>query len=436
MRFPGQRVAKYYFPVTGKHINVAPSFEHGEPRWYVVGLDEVLVDVEIHGCTRDLVRELGLVPGESVQLAPDALERLLERVTRLGLPRRFVAGGTVANTLANFTHLSGEPTVLLGAIPDMIRPGSPAFAYVAQTPRALSLDQLCPERGAVGLAVTCFTPDGERSFGVAPGISGDYPEEEIPEDVVRGAAVAVSSAYLLADPSRPIAGAALRMMQIAKSAGVPVAFGLGTAGLVERMRGRLVEILERYVTIAAMNAGEAAALTGESDTLLACRRLLDWVDVAVVTEGARGLTLCGYTDEETKRPTREPIRSKSIPEYNQWEYSRLLRRGDCALPLRVYSHIHPYRGGPERLCNTSGAGDGALAAFLHDVTANAYHRDTVPDSEKHAAGRPFLTYSSLSRCAQYGNRVAYEVLKHRSPRLDGPVGHDDELPCPPPGSED
>jgi inosine kinase len=435
MRFPGQRLAKYYFPVSEKRTSVMPAQEDGDQRWYAVGLDEVLVDLEVHDCTPELVRELGLVPSESVQLAPDVLERLLERVTRMGLPRRFVAGGTVANTLANFTHLSGEPAVLLGTLPEVIRPGSPAFAYVAQTPRALSLEHLRSARGALGLAVTCFTPDGERSFGVAPGISGDYPQEDIPEDVIRRAGVALTSAYLLADPDRPIAGAAMRMMQIAKNAGVPVAFGLGTAGLVERLKGRLIDVLDRYVTIAAMNASEALALTGESDTLLACRRLLDWVDAAVVTEGARGLTLCGYTDDVVKRQTRAEVRSKAIPDYNRWEYSRLLLRRDCEQPLRVFSHIHPYRGGPAELCSTSGAGDGALAAFIHDVSANTYHRTTVPDSGKHIAGK-FLTYSSLSRCAQYGNRVAYEVLRHRSPRLDGPVGADDERPAPPPGEDD
>ena len=81
------------------------------------------------------------------------------------------------------------------------------------------------------------------------------------------------------------------------------------------------------------------------------------------------------------------------------------------------------------MSNTNGAGDAALAAVLHDIAANRYHRATVPDSEKHSAPVAFLTYSSLSRIAQYGNRVAYEILRGRSPRLDGPVGpDDDELP--------
>ena len=425
MRFPGDRDAKYYFPVTDKRTSLTPVKDDAV-RWSVLGLDEVLVDLEVYGCTVDFVKELGLVPGESVQLAPDAMQRLLARVADSGLAWRYAAGGTVANTLANYTHLSGEPAVLLGAIQRNITPGSPAFSYVAQTPKAVSLDELIAEEGEIGLAATCFTPDGERSFGVAPGVSGLYPAEKVPVEDVKNAAMAVTTLYCLADPNRPIAGAARKMMAAAAEAGVPVVLGLGTAGLVRRMRKEVIGILADHVSIAAMNAAEAEALTGESDTLLACRKLLEWVDVGLVTEGALGLTICGFTDDSVKRQTSKEIRSKSIPEYNKWEFSRLVRREDCPSPVEIYSHTHPFRGGPEWLTSTSGAGDAALAALLHDLSANQYHRGRVPDSLKHAAEVPFLSYSSLSRNAQYGNRVAYEVLRNRSPRLDGPVGSDEE----------
>jgi len=427
VRFPGNRVAKYYFPVTEKKSLVSGLPEAPETqRWYAVGLDEVLVDLEIHGCTYDFVRSLGLVPGESVNLAPEQMRRLLERVADCGHEWRYAAGGTVANTLANYTHLSGEPAVLLGSIEATLRPGSPAFAYVAQTPKALSLDRLIALEGDTGLAVTCFTPDGERSFGVAPGVSGLYPAEAVPADVVQGAALALASLYPLANAARPIAGATVRFLELARAAGVPVAFGLGTAGLVRRMRRELIEILEAFVTIASLNVHEAEALTGESDALLASRKLLDWVDVALVTEGANGLTLAGYTEASVARETREEIRSGAIADYNRHEFSRLVRRADCATARQVFTHADPFRGGPDRLANTSGAGDAALAALLHDVAANGYHRSSVPDSDKHAASVRFLSYSSVSRNAQYANRVAYEVLRHRSPRLDGPVGSDDE----------
>jgi len=187
------------------------------------------------------------------------------------------------------------------------------------------------------------------------------------------------------------------------------------------------EILQEHVTIAAMNEREAKALTGLDDSLLACQRVLEWVDLAIVTQGPEGLTIGGYVDWAHRRQTRLPLRSRGITQYNRWEYSRLMCRKDCHRPTQTFTHIHPYRGGPDRLANCNGAGDAALAAVLHDVVANRYHRAHVPDSSKHPSGVPFLTYSSLSRNAQYANRVAYEVLRGNSPRLDGPVGSDQPL---------
>ncbi len=42
-----------------------------------------------------------------------------------------------------------------------------------------------------------------------------------------------------------------------------------------------------------------------------------------------------------------------------------MRHKDCQNPLRVYSHIAPYMGGPEKIMNTNGAGGwrtGSVAA--------------------------------------------------------------------------
>ena len=337
LRFPGPRNPKHYFPISRKTTRVEEAPGAHERGSYIVGLDEVLVDVEVRGAP-SLAEELGLVPGESVQLPPAAFERVVSRLPQEGAT--YAVGGTVANTLNNYTHLSGEPAVLLGAIEDRIPPGSPAFAYVAQTPKAVDLRHLMPVRGATGTAITFITPDGDRAFGVHPGVAGDYPASAVPEDAVRSAAVVLTSLYCLRPEDRPIAGAALRMMELATAAGVPVAFGLGTAALVRERRAQVRELLDAWVTVAAMNAQEAEALTGESDALLAGRAALQWVDLAVITEGSRGLTLCGYTCERVRRETREEVRSKAIPEYNRWEFSRLLRRADCERPQEVYSHIH------------------------------------------------------------------------------------------------
>lgn len=76
-----------------------------------------------------------------------------------------------------------------------------------------------------------------------------------------------------------------------------------------------------------------------------------------------------------------------------------MRQEHCDHPLRIHSHIAPYMGGPEKIMNTNGAGDGALSAVLHDIAANGYHRNNVPNSSKHV--RSYLSYSSLAQVCKY-----------------------------------
>jgi len=422
VRFPGSRNPKHYFPVTKKQSKVVFGWA-GKSRWYITGLDQLIVDIEVHE-RDDLAAEVGLARGESILLDGEKAQRLLRQICDPKCVFAMSAGGSVGNTLNNFTFLSGEPAVLLGAINENIRPGDPAFHYVAQTSKAVDLAYLVERRGSLATAVTFISKNGERSFAVTPGICNDYPAEQLPVRVIQESAAVVTSLYCLRDPAWPIARAAERLMALASEAAIPVALGMGTAGLVRERRQAAQELLARYVTIAAMNVAEAEALTGEKDALLSCQRVLDWVDLVIITEGPRGLTMGGYVDEQFRRETEQEIRSKAIPEYNRWEYSRLMRRGDCQTPQKIYTHIHPYQGGPERLVNTNGAGDAALAAVLHDIVANRYHLATVPQCAKHPADIPFLSYSSLSRCAQYGNRVAYDILIGHSPRLDTAVGPD------------
>ena len=109
------------------------------------------------------------------------------------------------------------------------------------------------------------------------------------------------------------------------------------------------------------------------------------------------------------------MHSKSLPLYNQFEYSRAMRQKDCKKPIKIFTHINPFMGGPGRVENTNGAGDAALAALLHDISSNKYHKVIVPNSPKH--NEKFLTYSSIHQISKYANRASFEVLSQNSPRL-------------------
>jgi inosine kinase len=280
----------------------------------------------------------------------------------------------------------------------------------------VDLGHLYPIEGPMGRAVCFITPDGERSFGVSAGIMNEFPASALPEELVSNASALLLTAYLLRDEKAPIFAATMRAIELANQHGLPVILSLGTASFVVEKRAFLVDLLRRCtVRVVAGNFDELCALTLQQDALLAGREALEFADLILLTRDQHGLYLAAWVDEELARETRDPIHSKSIPEYNRFEYSRAMARRDCARPLKMYSHINPYLGGPSVIRNTNGAGDSALAALLHDLAANVHHRRAAPTSPKHHAR--FLTYSSIHQVCKYANRVSYEVLRRNSPRL-------------------
>lgn len=413
MRFPGNRKSKHYFPVSDPGRLSFQDVPESAPV-YVVGMDHLLVDIEARVDDGDL-EDLGVPKAQSVLMDDARVEAAYRRLKDAGRIVGEFAGGSIGNTLHNYSVLADDGSVLLGALNDRIELGDYAFHYIRATSSRVSLDHLRPARGTMGRAFCFVTPDGERSFGISRGIMDEFPPEAVPESVVAGACALVLTAYLLRDDRAPIHRAVLRAIDIANAAGVPVVLSLGTEGLVRDRRDFLRDLVARSVTVLAGNLAEVGALTGQDDPLLAGRDALDLVDLVLLTRDAQGLYLCGWTDEVHARVTRDPLLSKSIPEYNRFEYSRALPRAACKAPVKIYSHINPYHGGPRVLRNTNGAGDAALAALLHDLAANVHHRAQAPTSPKHAA--PFLTYSSIHQICKYANRVSFEVLRRNSPRL-------------------
>ena len=84
---------------------------------------------------------------------------------------------------------------------------------------------------------------------------------------------------------------------------------------------------------------EAEALTGFADPLQAAEAALELTDMVLITAGAEGLYLCGYTDEAGKRETSNPIKSGTIADYNQFEFSRPVQRQHCKTTGESIFHI-------------------------------------------------------------------------------------------------
>lgn len=414
MRFPGRRNTKHYFPVEDKQRSSFDGELHRPGNVYVVGLDQLLVDIEIP-VSDEFLLEYKFKKGESFVIDDELAETIYREQKKLGTIGGEFPGGAVGNTLHNFSILSDCASVALGTINKNIEVGDYAFKYICNTSSKVNLTYLQPCPRPMGRALCFVSPDGERTFAISKGCMNDLSPEFLPAEVIEKSAALLVSAYTFRDPNSPIARSTFRAVEIAKAANVPVVLSLGTSGLVEEKKAQLLEFIPKYVSVVAMNENEALSLTGISDPLLAAEKVLDICDMVLLTVGARGLYLGALTDEDVARPTKEALHTKSIVDYNKFEYSRGMMRTDCKKPIKVFTHINPFRGGPRSIKNTNGAGDAALAAVLHDLAANLYHRMKVPNSPKHVAR--FLTYSSISQISKYANRVSFEVLSQNSPRL-------------------
>lgn len=416
MRFPGRRKHKHYFPVHAQDPLVQrPSSPAPKTKTHVVGVDQTLVDVDAR-VPEELLRRYDLPKGGSTIIDDERAARLYEELLGQKLISYEFAGGTIGNTLHNYSLLADDASILLGVMSEEIRLGTSGYRYLSNTSSRVNLDHLQPVKGPIGRCFVLVTPDGERTFAISAGQMNGLRAESIPPAVFDDASCLVISSYLLrCKEGEPMPAATLRAVELAKARGVPVVLTLGTRFVIAERPEFWRRFIAEHVDIVAMNEEEGAALTGEVDPLLACEKTLDLADLVLCTAGPTGLYLAGYTDDEVKRQTRYPLLPGAIPEFNRYEFSRPIAKEDCAKPVKVFAHIAPYHGGPEQITSTNGAGDAALSALLHDMSANRYHQARVPNSSKHA--RPFMTYSSMSQICRYANRVSYEVLVQASPRL-------------------
>jgi inosine kinase len=414
MKFPGRRNTKHYFPVEDKSRSSFDDEINRPGNVYVVGIDQLLVDIEIP-VDDDFLVEHNFHKGESFIIDDELAEKIYwDFKNRSAITGEF-PGGAIGNTLHNYSILSDCPSVALGTINKNIEVGDYAFKYICNTSSKVNLTYLQPCPRPMGRALCFVSPDTERTFAISKGCMNDLSPEFIPGEVIEKSAALLVSAYTLRDSKSPIFKSTLRAVEIAKNANVPVVLSLGTSGLVRENKDLLLDFIPKYVSVIAMNESEALSLTEISDPLLAAEKVLDMCDMVLLTVGARGLYIGALTDAQHARPTKEPLHTKSLVEYNKFEYSRAMRRSECNEMIKIYTHINPFRGGPIMIKNTNGAGDAALASVLHDLSANLYHRLKVPNSPKHVA--QFLSYSSISQISKYANRVSFEVLSQNSPRL-------------------
>ncbi|MDP5148032.1 inosine/guanosine kinase [Shewanella sp. ULN5] len=416
MKFPGQRKSKHYFPVSNRDPLLAQFTQQPQTfPTYICGIDQTLVDIEAK-VAEELLERYGLPKGNSTLIDDERAHILYNELKSNDMISDEFAGGTIGNTVHNYSILADDRSVLFGVMSQNIMVGSYAYRYLCNTSSKVDLNYLQPVDGPIGRCFTLISADGERTFAISKGSMDKLTPHYINQQVVQESSALVITAYLMrASEGDGMTSAAMQAIEYAKAAEVPVVLTLGTRFLIQEDPVWWQNFIKEHVTILAMNEDEGEALTGFKDPLLASEAALEWCDMVLTTAGAIGLYTAGYAEDSAKRETSHTLLPGAIPEFNRYEFSRPMLKADCEQPIKVYAHIAPYMGGPDYIRNTNGAGDGALSALLHDLSANNFHKANVPGSSKHK--RDGLCYSSFSQVCKYANRVAYEVLAQHSPRL-------------------
>ena len=156
MKFPGKRKSKHYFPVNARDPllqQIQPENESSVS--WVVGIDQTLVDIEAKVDEAFIVR-YGLSAGHSLVIEDDVAEALYQELVRNNLITHQFAGGTIGNTMHNYSVLADDRSVLLGVMCSNIDIGGYAYRYLCNTSSRTDLNYL---QGVDGADWPLFYPD-------------------------------------------------------------------------------------------------------------------------------------------------------------------------------------------------------------------------------------------------------------------------------------
>ena len=161
MKFPGRRRHKHYFPVEDKDpLTQKLISTNSLQRSYIVGIDQIVVDIEAK-VDNDFIAKFGLHRGMSQVIDDETTNALYQELQDKDLVNYEFAGGTIGNTMHNYSVLSDDRSVLLGVMSENIKIGSYAYRFISNTSSRVDLEYLQGVDGPIG---RCFTLIDESEF--------------------------------------------------------------------------------------------------------------------------------------------------------------------------------------------------------------------------------------------------------------------------------
>lgn len=309
----------------------------------VVALGNAIVDV-LSESSDGFLDSHGLAKG-GMQLIDESQAKALYGDMGPGVEH---SGGSAANTVVGVAALGGR-SAFVGRVQD-----DQLGEVFTHDIRAAGVTFEPPAAQAGPATARCLilvTPDAQRTMNTFLGASAELGPDDVDPDLILSAQVTYLEGYLW-DPE-PAKEAFRKAMQIAKAGGRQVALSLSDAFCVDRHRAEFRELVAGPVDILFANEAEILSLYQMEDFDDAVEAVRNEAPLSVLTRGENGCVI--VTEQET-------------------------------------TVIGARR--PERLVDTTGAGDLFAAGFLFGLTQG---RD-------------------LATCGRFGAIAAAEIISHYGAR--------------------
>ena len=146
------------------------------------------------------------------------------------------------------------------------------------------------------------SPDGERTMNTHLGAGREYCRQHVPREEIEASKIFFTTGYVWDTPNQ--IEAIELALEIARAAGSKIALDLADPFVVERSREALEKHIDLGISVLFANGEESKILTGLESPASAAGELSGRVEIAVVTDGAKG-AFVGHGGEVMGVPARQ-----------------------------------------------------------------------------------------------------------------------------------
>ncbi|GAF56123.1 ribokinase [Psychrobacter sp. JCM 18901] len=270
-------------------------------------------------------------------------------------PSKQAGGGSAANTMFTFASLGGKPFYACRVGDD----DQGAF-YLRDLHEAgvATSDKSIHAGGVTGSCVVAVTEDGERTMQTYLGTSSEIVADNVDFDALTQADWLYIEGYLAMSESIQPAMTQLRQQAGIHNAKIAVSFA--DPAVVKFAKDGLLNMLGNKVGVIFCNSEEAKLFTDKKQVKAAARALLEYCQIAVVTDGANGAVIAHQPNDEAEVEVH-----------------------DVATPVVA------------DVIDTNGAGDNYAGAFLYALSQQY----------------------SLPECGRLASEISAQVIQQFGPRL-------------------